>query len=138
MRRPRICALFVAPERAHSLARGAVACSPGIGDRQQCAFKPICRDACPFRASESVTVTVKGLLWACVIVPLIVQVAGFSVRPEGSAPEVTEHVKGGNPPVNAIVAWYDLPGEPAGRVDWVITGFVAPESGSTCSADSST
>jgi hypothetical protein len=49
--------------------------------------------------------------------PLITQVVAFSVRPEGSAPEVTEQVKGGSPPVNAIVAWYDLPGTADGRVD---------------------
>jgi hypothetical protein len=77
----------------------------------------IARDACPCRASESVTVTVKGLLSVCVILPLITQVLAFSVRPAGRAPEVTEHVKGGSPPVNAIVAWYDLPEAAEGRVD---------------------
>jgi hypothetical protein len=48
---------------------------------------------------------VKGFVWVWVIVPPIAQVAGFSVRPEGRAPEVTAHVKGGIPPVNAMVAW---------------------------------
>lgn len=88
-----------------------------MGDKQQCAFTLMVSDACPWRASESVTATVKELFSAREIMPLITQVAAFSVRPEGSAPEVTEQVNGGSPPVNAIVAWYDLPGEPDGRVD---------------------
>ncbi len=53
----------------------------------------------PDLPAESFTVTVNRRSCVSDNVPVTVQVSGSRRKPLGSAPAVTEHVKGGNPPV---------------------------------------
>jgi hypothetical protein len=61
---------------------------------------------------ESVTVTAKENGPAVVGVPVIAPVVAFSVRPGGSAPELTVNVYGARPPVTVIAELYGVPTVP--------------------------
>jgi len=119
-------------------ARGVPVRSRGIGDKQQCACTLMLSEACAWCAFESITVTVNEWFPLPLADPPIMHVDEPSVRPEGRAPPVKVHVKGGSPPVNVMAPWYGLPDIAVGKTDWSITGRVAPEFGSTWKADSST
>jgi hypothetical protein len=58
----------------------------------------------PDLPAESVTATRKKRPLTSEKLPMIVQAAGSKCSPEGSAPDATEQVKGGNPPVKVIEA----------------------------------
>src|SRR5262249_2729757 len=68
-------------------------------------------------AALSRTCTVKFAVPGVVVIPLMTPVVGDNVNPAGSAPEVTDHINEGTPPLADKVWEYAVPTVPFGRGD---------------------